>query len=119
MLEAGVRQRARTLEAFLADVYGPGRCFDDGVLPRQVVTSSPHFHRAIHGVVPENGVRIHVSGIDLVRDDAGEFRILEDNVRVPSGVRYVIENRRAMSRVLGDLMARHRVRPVTVYRPDG
>ncbi|MBV9096968.1 MAG: circularly permuted type 2 ATP-grasp protein, partial [Frankiaceae bacterium] len=92
LLEAGVRQRVRTLEAFLDDVYGAGQCFDDGVLPRRVVTSSPHFHRAAHGVVPANGVRIHVSGIDLVRDDAGEFRILEDNVRVPSGVSYVIEN---------------------------
>jgi len=115
LLEAGVRQRVRTLEAFLDDVYGAGQCFDDGVLPRRVVTSSPHFHRAAHGITPANGVRIHVSGIDLVRDDTGEFRILEDNVRVPSGVSYVIENRRAMSRVLGDLMARHRVRSVSEY----
>ena len=115
VIERGVQQRVRTLEAFLADVYGPGRCFDDGVLPRRVVTSSPHFYRSVHGVSPANGVRIHVSGIDLVRDEAGVFRVLEDNVRVPSGVSYVIENRRAMTRVLGDVMAHHRVRPVSGY----
>jgi uncharacterized circularly permuted ATP-grasp superfamily protein len=114
-VEAGVRQRVRALEAFLADVYGPGRCFEDGVVPRRLVTSSRHFHRAAHGIVPVHGVRIHVAGIDLVRDAAGQFRVLEDNVRVPSGVSYVIENRRAMSRVLPDVMARHRVRPVSSY----
>src|SRR4051794_16230803 len=96
-IERGVQQRVRTLEAFLADVYGSGRLFDDGVLPRRVVTSSRHFHRSAHGMVPPNGVRIHVSGIDLVRDENGAFRVLEDNVRVPSGVSYVIENRRAMA----------------------
>src|SRR5690349_3576405 len=114
-VERGVQQRVRTLEAFLADVYGPGRCFDDGVLPRRLVTSSRHFHRASHGIVPANGVRIHVSGIDLVRDATGTFRVLEDNVRVPSGVSYVLENRRAMSRVPGDAMTRYRVRPVAAY----
>jgi uncharacterized circularly permuted ATP-grasp superfamily protein len=114
-VEAGVRQRVRALEAFLADVYGPGRCFEDGVVSRRLVTSSRHFHRAAHGIVPVNGVRIHVAGIDLVRDASGQFRVLEDNVRVPSGVSYVIENRRAMSRVLADVMAQHRVRPVSSY----
>jgi uncharacterized circularly permuted ATP-grasp superfamily protein len=114
-IERGVQQRVRTLEAFLADVYGSGRLFDDDVLPRRVVTSSQHFHRSAHGLLPPNGVRIHVSGIDLVRDEEGAFRVLEDNVRVPSGVSYVIENRRAMAQVLGDVMASQRVRPVFGY----
>jgi uncharacterized circularly permuted ATP-grasp superfamily protein len=114
-IERGVAQRVLAMEAFLADIYGPGRCFDDRIVPRRLVTSSRHFQRAVHGVVPPNGVRIHVSGIDLVRGGDGAFRVLEDNVRVPSGVSYVLENRHALSRVLGDVMAQHRLRPVSTY----
>ena len=111
----GVSQRVRTLEAFLADVYGPGRVFADGVVPRSLVTSSIHMHRAVHGFNPPNGVRVHVAGIDLVRDEAGAFRVLEDNVRVPSGVSYVIENRRAMTQSIPAVFGEHRVQPVHEY----
>jgi len=111
----GVAQRVRTLEAFLADVYGPGRVFADGVVPRSLVTSSIHMHRAVHGFNPPNGVRVHVAGIDLVRDEAGAFRVLEDNVRVPSGVSYVIENRRAMTQSIPAVFGEHRVHPVHEY----
>ena len=111
----GVSQRVRTLEAFLADVYGPGRVFADGVVPRSLVTSSIHMHRAVHGFNPPNGVRVHVAGIDLVRDEAGAFRVLEDNVRVPSGVSYVIENRRAMTQSIPAVFGEHRVHPVHEY----
>ena len=115
LIEAGVAQRVRALEAFLADVYGAGEVFADRVVPRSLVTSSRHFHRAAAGVRPPNGVRIHVAGIDLVRDAAGTFRVLEDNVRIPSGVSYVLENRRTMARIFPELFASHRVRPVTDY----
>jgi len=111
----GVTQRVRTLEAFLADVYGAGRVFSDGVVPRSLVTSSIHLHRAAHGFDPPNGVRVHVAGIDLVRDEAGRFRVLEDNVRVPSGVSYVIENRRAMTQSIPAVFGEHRVHPVHEY----
>jgi uncharacterized circularly permuted ATP-grasp superfamily protein len=114
-IDLGVQQRVRALELFLADVYGPGEAFRDGVIPRNVVTTSSHFTRETHGIEPPNGVRVHVSGIDLVRDAAGEFRVLEDNVRVPSGVSYVITNRRAISTALPESFAQHRVRPVTSY----
>ncbi len=114
-VELGVQQRVRVLEMFLADVYDAGRVFEDGVIPRSVVATSTHFHRAAAGVVSSNGVRIQVAGIDLVRDDAGEFRVLEDNVRVPSGVSYVMTNRRAISSALPETMARHRIRSVTGY----
>ena len=76
VIERGVAQRVHALEAFLADVYGAGQVFTDGVVPRSVVTTSAHFHRAAHGLVPPNGVRVHVSGIDLVRDEAGDFRVI-------------------------------------------
>src|SRR6185369_7001543 len=65
-LGAAVQQRVRALEAFLADVYGPGRVFADGVVPRRLVTSSAHFHRQAYGIDPPNGVRVHISGVDLV-----------------------------------------------------
>ncbi len=115
VVEAGVAQRVLALEAFLADVYGAGRVFADGVVPRKVVTSSKHFHRAVAGLTPVNGVRIHVAGIDLIRDPQGTFRVLEDNVRVPSGVSYVITNRRAISAALPEVAGAHRIQPVQTY----
>jgi uncharacterized circularly permuted ATP-grasp superfamily protein len=115
LIERGVAQRVHALEAFLADVYGAGQVFTDRVVPRSVITTSAHFHRAAHGLVPPNGVRVHVSGIDLVRDEAGDFRVLEDNLRSPSGVSYVITNRAAMSQVLPELFGDHRIQPVSDY----
>jgi uncharacterized circularly permuted ATP-grasp superfamily protein len=114
-IEAGVRQRVLALEAFLADVYGPGRILADGVIPRRLVVTSTNFQRAVAGFTPPGGVRVHVAGIDLVRDADGRFRVLEDNLRTPSGVSYVIENRRAMTRVFPELFASHRVRRVADY----
>ncbi|HEV7978560.1 circularly permuted type 2 ATP-grasp protein [Amycolatopsis sp.] len=114
-LERGVAQRVRALEAFLADVYGDKQILRDGVLPRRLITSCAHFQREAFGINPPNGVRIHVSGVDLVRDEEGTFRVLEDNLRNPSGVSYVMENRRTMARVFPDLFAQHRVRPVGDY----
>ena len=115
VLEAGVAQRVRALEAFLDDIYATGRILSDGVVPAALVTSSTQFHRAAVGVAPANGVRIHVSGVDVVRDADGIFRVLEDNLRTPSGISYVVENRRTMSRVFPELFASHRVRPVDSY----
>ncbi len=114
-LEKGVAQRVRALEAFLADVYGPQRAIRDGVIPARLISSSSHFHRQAAGIDPANGVRIQVSGIELVRDEAGEMRVLEDNVRVPSGVSYVISNRRVMAQTLPELFVSMRVRPVGDY----
>ncbi|WP_345266998.1 circularly permuted type 2 ATP-grasp protein [Nocardioides nanhaiensis] len=114
-IERGVQQRVRALEAFLADVYGEGEVFDDGVVPRRVITTSAHYHRQAATVRPANGVRVHVSGIDLIRDNNGEFRVLEDNARVPSGVSYVMTNRRAITAALPETVSGHRIRPVTGY----
>jgi uncharacterized circularly permuted ATP-grasp superfamily protein len=114
-ISQGVRQRVRALEAFLADVYGAGRAFDDGVLPWRLIYTSPRFRREVADFTPPNGVRVHVAGIDLVRDEAGQFRVLEDNVRVPSGVSYVIENRLAMTRTFPALFAEQSVHEVEEY----
>ncbi len=115
VIEAGVVQRVHTLERFLADVYGPLGVARDGVVPRSVLLSSPHFLRQAAGIEPPNGVRVHVSGIDIVRDVNGRFRVLEDNIRVPSGVSYVIENRLAMSAVFPEAFGDYRIRPVSDY----
>ncbi|HEU0206118.1 MAG TPA: circularly permuted type 2 ATP-grasp protein [Pseudolysinimonas sp.] len=115
VVESGVKQRVRALEAFLADVYGSQRAVADGVIPARLISSSHHFHREAAGIVSANGVRIQVSGIDLIRDETGTWRVLEDNVRVPSGVSYVISNRRVMAQTLPELFMSMRVRPVGDY----
>ncbi len=115
VLDAGVKQRVKVLEAFLADVYGPQNAIRDGVIPAALVGTSEHFHRAAHGIDPANGVRIQVSGIDLIRDEVGTWRVLEDNVRVPSGVSYVISNRRVMAQTLPELFQQMRIQPVGEY----
>ncbi|EOM76409.1 hypothetical protein Rrhod_2202 [Rhodococcus rhodnii LMG 5362] len=114
-VERGLKQRVQALELFLDDIYGERRILRDRVIPKRLVTSCAHFHRQAAGIVPPNGVRIHVAGIDLVRDENGTFRVLEDNLRSPSGVSYVMENRRTMTRVFPDLFMSHRVRSVADY----
>ena len=111
----GVAQRVRALELFLDDVYGAARIVSDGLIPHDVVTSSPGFVRAAYGFTPPNGVRIHVAGIDVIRDEDGEFRVLEDNLRSPSGVSYVLANRAAMARVLPELFWGQPIQMVTDY----
>jgi uncharacterized circularly permuted ATP-grasp superfamily protein len=102
LLSRGVRQRVLALEAFLADVYGPGHAFEDAVVPWDLVYTSDKFRREVAGFAPPNGVRCQVSSIDLIRVERGTFRVLEDNVQVPSGVSYVTEN---PSRLLAALRA--------------
>ncbi len=114
-VERGVKQRVRALEAFLADAYGPREVVKDGIVPLRLLLSSAHFHRAAFGINPANGVRVHVAGIDLIRDSNGQFRVLEDNVRVPSGVSYVLENRQSVSQILPEAFSAQPVRPVGEY----
>ena len=114
-LESGIAQRVVALERFLDDIYGDQEILRDGVIPRRLITSCEHFHREAVGIDPPNGVRIHVAGIDIVRDAQGTFRVLEDNLRSPSGVSYVMENRRVMTRVFPNLFGTHRVRSVDDY----
>ena len=114
-LERGITQRVRALEMYLDDIYGEQNILRDELIPRRLVTSCKHFHREAAGINPPNGVRIHVAGIDLVRDADGVFRVLEDNLRSPSGVSYVMENRRTMARVFPNLFATNRVRSVGDY----
>ena len=119
VIESGVVQRVTALESFLDDIYSREgeipRAVHEGIIPWRLIASSKHYHRAVMGIRPANGVRVHVSGVDLVRDEEGTFRVLEDNVRVPSGVSYVIANRRAMANVFPEAFATMRIRPVHDY----
>src|SRR5580700_324827 len=117
-LEAGLIHRVRALNAFVADVYGDGCILSDGVVPRDLVQGCPSFRRAAVGIKPPLGNFVTVAGIDLVRGADGRFYVLEDNVRTPSGVSYVIENRVVMTRLVPTLMRASRVRSVERYPAD-
>ncbi len=99
-LERGLKQRLLALSHFLDDVYGPQAILKAGRIPKELVLGAKHYLPSLHGIRPAGGVRIHVSGIDLVRDPDGVFRVLEDNLRTPSGVSYVLENRLVTKRVM-------------------
>ncbi len=115
-LERGLGQRVKALNAFLDDLYvGEQSIVRDGTIPRWLVESSSGYLPEAIGVRVPLGSRCVISGIDIVRDDAGTYRVLEDNLRVPSGISYVLENRVALTRALPLAFARYRVRPVNHY----
>lgn len=114
-LEAGVIQRVRALNLFLWDVYHDQKIFKDGVVPKPLVFGNANYRKEMQGLNPYCGTYMHISGIDLVRGRDGEFCVLEDNGRSPSGVSYVVENRHLMQRAFPDLMRGLRIRPVSNY----
>jgi uncharacterized circularly permuted ATP-grasp superfamily protein len=117
MLERGLIQRVTALNAFLADIYGAQRILEAGVVPREHVQGNAQFRPEMVGVGVRNGIYAHVAGIDLVRADDGLWCVLEDNLRVPSGVSYMLENRKMMMRLFPELFATQAIQPVQHY-PD-
>ncbi|HIJ64172.1 MAG TPA: circularly permuted type 2 ATP-grasp protein [Rhodospirillaceae bacterium] len=114
-LEAGVVQRVQAINLFLHDLYHGKKILKDKVLPADLVLGNSNYRPEMEGIDVACGTYAHVCGIDLVRDEAGIFRVLEDNARTPSGVSYVVENRTLMMRSFADLMEGIRVRPVDDY----
>ncbi|MDR3636938.1 MAG: circularly permuted type 2 ATP-grasp protein [Isosphaeraceae bacterium] len=114
-LEAGLVQRIRTLNLFIHDVYHEGRVFREGVVPEELVVRSKAYRPEMVGFEPPGKQYLHVVGTDLIRDEHGEFRVLEDNGRTPSGVSYVLENRVVMKKVFPRLFQHFRVRRVEDY----
>ncbi|MCA9580352.1 MAG: circularly permuted type 2 ATP-grasp protein, partial [Myxococcales bacterium] len=114
-LQAGLEQRSRALDLFLADVYGDQRILNEKPVLRQIVETSAGFLPKMRGIRPNGGVHVHIAGIDLIRDQDGTFLVLEDNLRTPSGVSYVLENRAVMKRVLGPVLANVDVESVDEY----
>jgi uncharacterized circularly permuted ATP-grasp superfamily protein len=114
-LEAGVKQRVAALNAFLHDIYHDGKIVKDGVIPGDLVFGNSNYRPEMVEFPVRFGTYVHICGIDIVRDAAGAFVVLEDNARTPSGVSYVVENRHLMSRAFPDLMAGMPLRPVDDY----
>ncbi len=115
IIKRGLAQRIRALNAFVDDVYHAHEIVRAGIVPWSLIVSRKEFARPVHGVRAPGGVYCHVCGCDLVRDGDGRWRVLEDNVRTPSGISYVLENRVAMTRLVPELFAGHRVRGVEHY----
>jgi len=115
-IERGLSQRVVALNLFLQDIYGKQRILKDRQIPRELVYSYQHFRREMMGIEIPRGIHTHISGIDLVRDSkTGEFMVLEDNVRTPSGISYVLENRLVMTRTFPDAFQACDVLPVNHY----
>jgi uncharacterized circularly permuted ATP-grasp superfamily protein len=114
-LERGLTQRLTAINLFLKDVYHEGRILAEGVVPRELVQSCRHYRREMRGVHVHGDIYVSVAGTDLVRTEDGQFVVLEDNLRVPSGVSYMLANREVTKRVLPALFDRYRVRPIAHY----
>jgi uncharacterized circularly permuted ATP-grasp superfamily protein len=116
-IESGIRQRLKALNIFLKDIYHQQFIINDGIIPAKLVYSCPNFLREMMQVDVPFDIYTHVSGIDLIRDNDGAFYVLEDNLRTPSGVSYMLENRSITYRIFPDLLPRNNVRSVKDY-PD-
>jgi uncharacterized circularly permuted ATP-grasp superfamily protein len=114
-LERGLKQRIHALNAFINDLYHGQRILKDGILPKEIVLSSQGFRPACVGLNPPRGIWCHITGTDLVRHRDGQIYVLEDNLRCPSGVSYVLENRRLQKSLFPEIFAAARIRPVSNY----
>ena len=114
-LERGLKQRIQALNLFLGDIYGDQKILKDGVIPSELIYSATGFLKPCVGLEPPQGIWCHITGTDLVRDRDGQWYVLEDNLRCPSGVSYVLENRRVMKNTFPLVFNRTAIRPVDDY----
>lgn len=114
-LERGLKQRIHALNLFIADIYDQQRILDDGAIPRELIYSAKGFLKPCVGLKPPGGIWCHITGTDLVRDKDGQWYVLEDNLRCPSGVSYVLENRRVMKSTFPQVFRTMEIEPVHEY----
>lgn len=114
-IEKGIKQRLKALNHFLRDIYHEQQIIKDNIIPAWLIASCPHFTREVFGINVPYDIYVHISGIDLIRGDDGGFYILEDNLRTPSGVSYMLENREVTKRLFSDLLTANQVRMVNNY----
>ena len=117
LLEKGLKQRVKALNLFLRDIYHGRDILRANIIPDDLIFQNPVFRPEMNGQDVPHDIYVHIAGVDIVRVDAEQFYVLEDNARTPSGVSYMLENREIMMRLFPDLFARHRVAPVENY-PD-
>jgi uncharacterized circularly permuted ATP-grasp superfamily protein len=113
--ESGLKQRVRALNMFISDIYGEQKIIKDGIFPAELLANSKNFRKECVGIKPPHGVWAHICGSDLIRDEHGTFLVLEDNLRVPSGVSYMLENRVLTKHVFGELFEDSSILPVADY----
>lgn len=111
----GLKQRLTALNAFIDDVYNQQRIFKEGLMPKNIILSSKNFRPECIGIRPKHGAWVNICGTDVVRDISGQFYVLEDNLRVPSGVSYMLENRAVMKQVLPELFDNLHIQPIDDY----
>ena len=116
-LETGLKQRVRTLNAFINDIYHDQNILKAGIVPTEHILGNVQYRPEMQGIDVPGGIYAHIAGVDVVRSHDGSYRVLEDNLRVPSGVSYMIENRRMMMRLFPELFAQQSIEPVSHY-PD-
>ncbi len=114
-IEQGIKQRLRALNLFLKDIYSRQQILKDEIIPIDLVASCPHFTREVFGVHVPHDIYVHISGIDLIRSQDGTFYILEDNLRTPSGVSYMLENREVTKKIFPGMLANSRARMINNY----
>jgi len=114
-IERGIKQRLRALNHFLADIYSDQKILKEHIIPSELIASCPHYTREVHGIKVPYDIYVHISGIDLIRGEDGKFYILEDNLRTPSGVSYMLENREVTKRIFPDMLAANKVKMVNNY----
>ena len=114
-MEKGLIQRITALNLFLADIYSDQKIIKDGIIPREVIYSSKNFLAPCMGIKPPKNIWIHITGTDLIRGNDGEYMILEDNLRCPSGVSYMMENRELLKQTFPEVVAKTQIRPISDY----
>jgi uncharacterized circularly permuted ATP-grasp superfamily protein len=115
LIEKGLTQRITALNLFLHDIYHEQKIVKDGLIPAEIIQSAVHFRPEFMGFNVPRDIYIHICGTDLIRDATGQYLVLEDNARCPSGVSYLLENRQAMKRIFPNLFVKYAVRPVDTY----
>jgi uncharacterized circularly permuted ATP-grasp superfamily protein len=114
---AGLKQRLKALNMFIDDLYNQQKIIQDGIIPEHIILNSKNFRPECRGITPAYGTWAHICGTDLVRDKDGQFYVLEDNLRVPSGVSYMLENRAITKRVMPEMFEKEEILPIDDY-PD-
>lgn len=114
-VEDGIKQRLKALNLFLEDIYNGQHIIKDGIIPASLVASCPHYIQEVHGIKVPHNIHVHIAGIDLIRGADGEFYVLEDNLRCPSGVSYMLQNREITKRIFPDMLASNKVSMVGNY----